>query len=189
MQKQPVEELIISSKRRSGYKRPAESGEENYPVPKKRCRYVLICPMEKEFSLLPQNRECNYFSTDEEKIPWEGIIDPSGLLRSVLSPFPLGLRLNKLKNMVWSKHNIQLLTLSLQQGFKDSLHFLEAVPGIILKFNHRRPFRCIVQLDQGSGVPYHSKASTMAKEETCLLLAKFQTDFLNRTDTSRKKRV
>lgn len=81
-----------------------------------------------------------------------GGADVISLLRSILTPFPLGLRLNKLEAIVWSKHKIHLLKLSLEQGYRDSLQFLQAVPGIILKFQHKKPFRCLVQLDTGKSL-------------------------------------
>ncbi|KAM6452638.1 uncharacterized protein PHA67_018853 [Liasis olivaceus] len=73
------------------------------------------------------------------------------LLRSTLSPFPLGLRLNKLEAMVWRKHKIHLLQLSLERGYRGSLQFLQAVPGIILKFQRKRASRCLVKLDPAGG--------------------------------------
>ncbi|KAL7977434.1 hypothetical protein Chor_009383 [Crotalus horridus] len=201
MQKQHLEVVIASSKRRPSCKRSAETWEENQPVYKRSRTNLLVCPMEREASLLPESNKCSYYSTDmpvtsrqscptaqpsciyqpkeaphwrvydpfdftsDELNPayeWLGNSSSAGkcadvisLLRSILSPFPLGLRLNKLEAIVWSKHKIHLLKLSLEQGYRDSLQFLQAMPGIILKFQHKKPFRCLVQLDTAGGKVSH----------------------------------
>ncbi|ETE70653.1 hypothetical protein L345_03536, partial [Ophiophagus hannah] len=112
--------------------------------------------------------------------------------------------------MVWSKRKIQLFKLSLDYGYRDSLQFLEAMPGVIFKFYHQRPFRSLVQLDPGSGVPYHGKAPPWQRKKhnwcnklqvtcydvkslrlgnSCQFSIKLMlTDYLIRADTSRKKR-
>ncbi|KAL7990022.1 hypothetical protein Chor_012688 [Crotalus horridus] len=201
MQKQHLEVVIVSSKRRPSCKRPVETWEENQPVYKRSQTNLLVCPMEREPSLPPESSRCSYYSIDmpvtarqscrtaqpsciyqpKEATHWR-VYDPFDFtsdelnpayewlrnsssagkcgtdvisLLSILSPFLLGLRLNKLEAMVWSKHKIHLLKLSMEQGYRDSLQFLQAVPGIILKFQHKRPFRCLVQLDTASGKVSH----------------------------------
>ncbi|XP_034275749.1 uncharacterized protein LOC117666852 [Pantherophis guttatus] len=74
-------------------------------------------------------------------------IDVISMLSSILRPYPLGLRMNKLEAFVWSKHKINLLRLSLEQGYKSSLQFLQTVPGIIINYQPKRPLRTLVKLD------------------------------------------
>ncbi|KAH0626473.1 hypothetical protein JD844_001464, partial [Phrynosoma platyrhinos] len=76
-------------------------------------------------------------------------VDVIPLLRRTLSAFPFGLRLDKLEKIVWKDHKVRLCRMSLEYGYRDSLRFLEAVPGIRIKLPSKGTSQYLVQWDPG----------------------------------------
>uniref|UniRef100_A0ACB8EVM9 Uncharacterized protein n=1 Tax=Sphaerodactylus townsendi TaxID=933632 RepID=A0ACB8EVM9_9SAUR len=67
----------------------------------------------------------------EPPLPWKCDLEVI-LLQSILSHFPLGLRLEKLVTMMWKEHKVHLWKMSMERGYRNILQFLEEVPGIRL---------------------------------------------------------
>ncbi|XP_042329719.1 uncharacterized protein LOC121933795 [Sceloporus undulatus] len=99
------------------------------------------------------------FTSDELDPAYEWSREPSSvkqcgvdiipLLRRTLHPFPLGLRLDKLEMMVWKEHKVRLCRMSLEYGYRDSIRFLKAVPGIRIKLSSKGTSQYLVQWDPG----------------------------------------
>ncbi|CAM5130924.1 unnamed protein product [Natator depressus] len=80
-----------------------------------------------------------------------GLAEVLACVRDVLGRFPLGLKVGKLKEALWSERGLDLEELSRQRGCGDALHLLRALPHLWLG-DPGKGDACLARLSAGAAV-------------------------------------
>ncbi|CAM4703389.1 unnamed protein product [Caretta caretta] len=80
-----------------------------------------------------------------------GLAEVLACVRDVLGRFPLGLKVGKLKEALWSERGLDLEELSRQQGCGDALHLLRALPHLWLG-DPGKGDACLARMSAGATV-------------------------------------
>ncbi|XP_019386556.1 PREDICTED: uncharacterized protein LOC109307233 [Crocodylus porosus] len=81
-----------------------------------------------------------------------------GLIQDILTPFPSGLRLKKLKEMLVKKHGTDLESWSQGAGYRDVISCLKNMPGLRLHGSGRSN-NCLVQIQNQAAVVWQPSSS------------------------------
>ncbi|XP_066486183.1 uncharacterized protein [Tiliqua scincoides] len=98
-------------------------------------------------------------SLSDEEAETEEEAEILELLTNILTTYQNGLRIEKVREFLLAKNRVDLEKFSIDQGYKDTLEFLEhRIPELTIKYQENR-LKCVVQLTAGEMQPPISSSS------------------------------